>query len=34
MELIFSGKKTSKQGLDDAVAKSRDILKEFSALYK
>ena len=34
MELIFSGRKTSKQGLDDAVAKSRDILKEFSALYK
>jgi sn-glycerol 3-phosphate transport system substrate-binding protein len=34
MELIFSGKKTSKQGLDDAVAKSRDTLKEFSALYK
>jgi sn-glycerol 3-phosphate transport system substrate-binding protein len=34
MELIFSGKKTPKQGLDDAVAKSHDILKEFSALYK
>jgi sn-glycerol 3-phosphate transport system substrate-binding protein len=34
MELIFSGKKTSQQGLDDAVAKSRDILKEFAALYK
>jgi len=34
MELIFSGKKTPKQGLDDAVAKSRDILKEFAALYK
>jgi sn-glycerol 3-phosphate transport system substrate-binding protein len=34
MELIFSGKKTAKQGLDDAVAKSRDILKEFAALYK
>ena len=34
MELIFSGKKTPKQGLDDAVAKSRDTLKEFSALYK
>ncbi|HMH50698.1 MAG TPA: extracellular solute-binding protein, partial [Candidatus Acidoferrum sp.] len=34
MELIFSGKKTSKQGLDDAVAKSREILKEFAALYK
>jgi sn-glycerol 3-phosphate transport system substrate-binding protein len=34
MELIFSGKKTPKQGLDDAVAKSRDILKEFAALYR
>ena len=34
MELIFGGKKTAKQGLDDAVAKSRDTLKEFSALYK
>lgn len=34
MELIFAGKKTPKQGLDDAVAKSRDILKEFAALYK
>ena len=34
MELIFAGKKTSKQGLDDAVAKSRDILKEFAALYR
>ena len=34
MEFIFSGKKTAKQGLDDAVAKSRDILKEFSALYR
>ena len=34
MELIFGGKKTAKQGLDDAVAKSRDILKEFAALYK
>ncbi len=34
MENIFSGKKTPKQGLDDAVAKSNDILKEFAALYK
>jgi sn-glycerol 3-phosphate transport system substrate-binding protein len=34
MENIFSGKKTAKQGLDDAVAKSNDILKEFAALYK
>jgi sn-glycerol 3-phosphate transport system substrate-binding protein len=34
MELIFSGKKTPKQGMDDAVAKAQDILKEFAALYK
>jgi len=34
MENIFSGKKTPKQGLDDAVAKGTDILKEFAALYK
>src|SRR5262250_489964 len=34
MENIFGGKKTPKQGLDDAVAKSTDILKEFAALYK
>ena len=34
MENIFSGKKTAKQGLDDAVAKSNEILKEFAALYK
>jgi hypothetical protein len=34
MENIFSGKKTAKQGLDDAVAKSTDLLKEFAALYK
>jgi len=34
MELIFSGSKTAKQGLDDAVAKSSEILKEFAALYK
>src|SRR5205814_1111178 len=30
MENIFSGKKTAKQGLDDAVAKSSEILKEFA----
>src|SRR5439155_18334627 len=29
MENIFSGKKTAKQGLDDEVAKSNDILKYF-----
>jgi hypothetical protein len=34
MENIFSGKKTAKQGLDDAVAKASDVLKEFAALYK
>ena len=34
MENVFAGKKTAKQGLDDAVAKSNDILKEFAALYK
>jgi sn-glycerol 3-phosphate transport system substrate-binding protein len=34
MENVFAGKKTAKQGLDDAVAKSGDILKEFAALYK
>jgi sn-glycerol 3-phosphate transport system substrate-binding protein len=34
MENIFSGKKTPQQGLNDAVAKSNDILKEFAALYK
>jgi sn-glycerol 3-phosphate transport system substrate-binding protein len=34
MENVFAGKKTAKQGLDDAVAKSNDVLKEFAALYK
>jgi sn-glycerol 3-phosphate transport system substrate-binding protein len=34
MENIFSGNKTPKQGLDDAVAKSNDVLKEFAALYR
>ena len=34
MEYIFSGNKTAKQGLDDAVAKGNEILKEFAALYK
>ena len=34
MENIFSGNKTAKQGLDDAAAKSNDILKEFAALYR
>ena len=34
MENIFAGKKSAKQGLDDAVAKSNDILKEFAAANK
>jgi sn-glycerol 3-phosphate transport system substrate-binding protein len=34
MENIFSGKKTAKQGLDDAVAKGNDLLKEFAAANK
>ena len=34
MEHIFSGSKTAKQGLDEAVTKSNEILKEFAALYK
>jgi sn-glycerol 3-phosphate transport system substrate-binding protein len=34
MENIFAGKKTAKQGLDDAVAKSNEILKEFAAANK
>jgi sn-glycerol 3-phosphate transport system substrate-binding protein len=34
MENIFADKKTAKQGMDDAVAKSNEVLKEFAALYK
>jgi sn-glycerol 3-phosphate transport system substrate-binding protein len=34
IENVLSGKKTAKQGLDDAVSKSNEILKEFAALYK
>jgi sn-glycerol 3-phosphate transport system substrate-binding protein len=34
MENIFAGKKTAKQGLDDAVAKSNEMLKEFAAANK
>src|SRR5215831_18118898 len=34
MENIFAGKKTPKQGLDEAVAKSNEILKEFAAANK
>lgn len=34
LENVLAGKKSAKQGLDDAVAKGNDILKEFAALYK
>ena len=34
MENIFAGKKSAKQGLDDAVAKSNALLKEFAATNK
>ena len=34
LENIFAGKKTAKQGLDDAVAKSNALLKEFAATNK
>jgi sn-glycerol 3-phosphate transport system substrate-binding protein len=34
MENVFAGKKTAKQGLDDAVAKSNELLKEFAAQNK
>jgi sn-glycerol 3-phosphate transport system substrate-binding protein len=34
LENIFAGKKTAKQGLDEAVQKSNAVLKEFVALYK
>lgn len=34
MENVFAGKKTPKQGLDDAVKKGNEILKEFAAMYK
>jgi sn-glycerol 3-phosphate transport system substrate-binding protein len=34
MENIFAGKKTTKQGLDAAVAKSNALLKEFAAANK
>jgi sn-glycerol 3-phosphate transport system substrate-binding protein len=34
MENILAGKKTSKQGLDDAVKKGNEFLKEFAAMYK
>ena len=34
MENVIAGKKTSKQGLDEAVRKANAKLKEFSAMYK
>ncbi len=34
MENVLSGKKTSKQGLDDAVKNGNKTLKEFASLYK
>ena len=34
LENIYGGKKPVKQGLDDAVAKSNALLKEFAATYK
>ena len=34
MENVFSGKKTPKQGLDDAVKNGNKTLKEFASLYK
>lgn len=34
LENTLAGKKTARQGLDDAAAKANEILKEFAALYK
>lgn len=34
LENVFAGKKTAKQGLDDAVVKSNSLLKEFAAANK
>jgi sn-glycerol 3-phosphate transport system substrate-binding protein len=34
LENIYGGKKPVKQGLDDAVAKSNALLKDFAATYK
>ena len=34
LENVFNGKKPVKQGLDDAVAKSNALLKDFAATYK
>jgi sn-glycerol 3-phosphate transport system substrate-binding protein len=34
MENILSNKKTSKQGLNDAVKTGNQLLKEFASMYK
>ncbi len=34
MENVIAGKKTSQQGLDDAVKNGNAMLKEFAAMYK
>lgn len=34
LEHVLAGKKSARQGLDDAVAKGNEILKEFAALYR
>jgi len=34
LENIFGGKNSAKQGLDDAVVKSNELLKEFAAQNK
>ena len=34
LESVIAGNKTAKQGLDDAVKKGNELLKEFAALYK
>ena len=34
LENVLGGKKTPKQGLDDAVKEGDKILKEFASLYK
>jgi len=34
LENVIGGKKTPKQGLDDAVAQGNKVLKEFASLYK
>lgn len=34
LENVLSGKKPPKQGLDDAVKKANEILKEFASMYK